>query len=246
MAKRARPSASKPTYAEIEQRLRDAERRNAELEEQRKGQALEAQTLNERLRDAERRCSELEEEVIALKARLAGDAQGAAADETLTVEVQGQKWKELFVSSDVFREHIAPKLGEPSTALLLEACGVARSGPEAKMTIVKMKMPRNCVVSSITMLLWCKERGYSFTTQTTAAAAAEGNLDVLKYLHENGCPWNKETCLKAASGCHLDVLKYARENGCPWNRQRCLESGKGFKHHPKHAQMKAWIQSQPD
>ena len=81
---------------------------------------------------------------------------------------------------------------------------------------------------------------------TCHSAAEGGHLDVLKYLHENGCPWNKETCLKAASGCHLDVLKYARENGCPWNRQRCLESGKGFKHHPKHAQMKAWIQSQPD
>ena len=51
--------------------------------------------LEERLRDSERRCSELEDEVIALKARLAGDAQGAAdeddgaaAEEILTEEEQ--------------------------------------------------------------------------------------------------------------------------------------------------------------
>ena len=60
--------------------------------------------LEERLRDAERRCSELEDEVIALKARLAGDAQCAAAEENLTVEEQqGEKWKELFVSSEIGR-----------------------------------------------------------------------------------------------------------------------------------------------
>merc|ERR1711978_833215 len=86
--------------------------------------------LEERLRDSERQCSELEDEVIALKARLAGDAQCAAAEENLTVEEQqGEKWKELFVSSDVFREHIEPELGETWTAILMEACGKAYSLP---------------------------------------------------------------------------------------------------------------------
>lgn len=56
-----------------------------------------------------------------------------------------------------------------------------------------------------------------------AAAAEEGNLDVLKWLHEIvGCEWDETTCLNAVKRNHLEVLKYCLQNKCPWNRSWCL------------------------
>ena len=54
-----------------------------------------------------------------------------------------------------------------------------------------------------------------FGTQTCAAAALGGCLEVLIWLRENNCPWDEKTCEEAARGGHLEVLKYARDNGCP-------------------------------
>ena len=54
-----------------------------------------------------------------------------------------------------------------------------------------------------------------------AAAAASGQLGLLKYLRAGGSKWDKDTCAYAAKGGHLEVLKWARENGCPWDEYTC-------------------------
>ena len=54
-----------------------------------------------------------------------------------------------------------------------------------------------------------------------AAAAASGQLGLLKYLRAGGSKWDKDTCTYAAKGGHLDVLKWARENDCPWDAWTC-------------------------
>jgi ankyrin repeat protein len=53
------------------------------------------------------------------------------------------------------------------------------------------------------------------TDQICTHAAKHGHLDCLQYLHENGFPWNEHTCAYAAINGHLDCLKYAHSNGCP-------------------------------
>ena len=246
---RASKRATKPTYAQLEDRLRDAERRNAQLEDE-----------NARLRD----------EVTNLRGADRDAAGGVSAEETLSAEnMQGRKWKELFVSSDVFREHIQPELGETWTAILMEACGQATSKTVSQ--VERKTMDAKEATRSVAMYEWCCARGYvrqvqhneAHVTKTKAAQQLERALDegsedeseiepdaylrmwkdfdevarerrftvrnasmwgdvaLVKILHENGCPWNKETCSQAAKGGHLDVLKYAHENGCPWDEETC-------------------------
>ena len=52
-------------------------------------------------------------------------------------------------------------------------------------------------------------------------AAANGQLECLKYAHEHGCPWDEETCSSAAQNGQLECLKYAHEHGCPWDERTC-------------------------
>ena len=58
-------------------------------------------------------------------------------------------------------------------------------------------------------------------SKTCEIAAADGNLEVLRFAHEIGCPWDEETCTQAAINGHLECLRYAHENGCPWNEETC-------------------------
>ena len=56
---------------------------------------------------------------------------------------------------------------------------------------------------------------------TCANAAYGGHLEVLKWARANDCLWDWETCANAGSGGHLETLKWARENGCPWDERTC-------------------------
>ena len=44
-------------------------------------------------------------------------------------------------------------------------------------------------------------------------AAANGQLECLKYLHRNGCKWNDRAYIEVIKNGHLEVLKYLHENG---------------------------------
>ena len=65
------------------------------------------------------------------------------------------------------------------------------------------------------------ENGYCWNEYVCDRAAANGHLEVIKYLHENGCPWNEYSCYRAAGNGHLEILKYLHENGCPWDSDSC-------------------------
>ena len=175
---------------------------------------------------------ELEAEVKRLRQRVQelelrpGVVEPPQPGVTLTKEeLQGERRRKLFLTSDIYREHIAPKLGKTWRAILLEACGQAVSRPLPRGE--SKTMSRRDALSSVPMLIWCIERGYPLTADSTATAAEQGNLDVLQYLHENGCPWNESTCAWAARGGHLDVLKYLHDNGCPWDEDTCFMAAEG-------------------
>lgn len=164
-----------------------------------------------------------------LERRNEGDAT------TTTQEVdQGRKWREFFLTSDIFREHIKPEIGDTCKAILLEACGTAVSYPvgdrrrRKKRKRLKMAMDHDGATGSIPLLEWCIARGYKMVAETMIAAAEGGHLDVVKYLHENGCPWESDSDYEyydegnynvwaaAASTGHLDVLKYVIDAGLPF------------------------------
>lgn len=47
-------------------------------------------------------------------------------------------------------------------------------------------------------------------------AAAQGNLECLKYAHTHGYPWDKRTCINAILFGHIKCLQYACEHGCKY------------------------------
>jgi hypothetical protein len=60
--------------------------------------------------------------------------------------------------------------------------------------------------------------------RTCAYAAAGGHLAMVKWTWPNfdhDCPLCKWTCSYAAEGSHLETLKWAREQGCPWDDRTC-------------------------
>ena len=63
--------------------------------------------------------------------------------------------------------------------------------------------------------------------KTCACAAERGHLEVLKWARENGCPWDERTCRYAAERGHLEVLKWAVANDCPWDERTCSAAAKG-------------------
>mmetsp|Transcript_7876 Transcript_7876/g.29507 ORF Transcript_7876/g.29507 Transcript_7876/m.29507 type:complete len:219 (+) Transcript_7876:718-1374(+) len=70
-------------------------------------------------------------------------------------------------------------------------------------------------------LKWLRANGTAWDAKTCSAAAAGGHLEILKWSREHGCPWDAATCKSAADGGHLEVLKWARDNGCQWGSWAC-------------------------
>ena len=56
---------------------------------------------------------------------------------------------------------------------------------------------------------------FEWDPDTTAFAAENGHLEVLKFAYEHGCRWADHTCSSAAYGGQLDCLKFAHEHGAP-------------------------------
>jgi hypothetical protein len=55
--------------------------------------------------------------------------------------------------------------------------------------------------------------------QFTKAAAAQGELEVLKWLVENGFKFSADCLAAAAQGGALECIEYLREIGCPWSNK---------------------------
>ena len=69
------------------------------------------------------------------------------------------------------------------------------------------------------------------------AAAAGGNIEVVKYLRAEGYPWGARTVWRAASyGC-LEMVKYLHANGCPWDPRAHEAAAKYGRNH----ELQAWM-----
>ena len=75
----------------------------------------------------------------------------------------------------------------------------------------------------VNTLIWAREHGCEWNSDTCMIAAEGGHLDCLIWAREHGCNWNRDTCRSAALGGHLDCLIWAREHGCDWNKDASID-----------------------
>jgi len=72
------------------------------------------------------------------------------------------------------------------------------------------------------LLRWLRtELGCAMDESTCAAAARGGFLHVLKWARAHGCAWDGATLCGARAGSHFGVLEWARAHGCPRNFLGC-------------------------
>ena len=73
--------------------------------------------------------------------------------------------------------------------------------------------------NKLELLKWAREeKKCTWDGWTIAAAAKQGNLEMVKYCVANECPVDEWTCASAASGGNLECLKYLREEvKAPWD-----------------------------
>jgi len=79
--------------------------------------------------------------------------------------------------------------------------------------------------NDLKLLRWVREeKECDWNHRTSAMAAGQGNLDMLKYCVENGCEVDVLHCTIAAKCGHLDCLEYLRSKNCPWDERVCEEA----------------------
>jgi hypothetical protein len=84
---------------------------------------------------------------------------------------------------------------------------------------------RVALTNDLKLLRWVREaKECDWNHRTSAMAAGQGNLDMLKYCVENGCEVDVRHCTIAAKYGHLDCLEYLRSKNCPWDERVCKEA----------------------
>ena len=78
---------------------------------------------------------------------------------------------------------------------------------------------RAAETNKLELLKWAREeKKCTWDGWTIAAAAKQGNLEMIKYCVVNECPIGTWACANAASEGHLECLKYLREEvKAPWD-----------------------------
>ena len=90
-----------------------------------------------------------------------------------------------------------------------------------RKVIIGVTCARAAADGNLEALKWLRASGAAWDTKMCSAAAPGGHLEVLKWAREHDCPWDATTCKSAADVGHLEVLTWARDNGCLWGSWMC-------------------------
>ena len=90
-----------------------------------------------------------------------------------------------------------------------------------RKVIIGVTCAKAAADGNLEALKWLRASGAAWDTKMCSAAAPGGHLEVLKWAREHDCPWDATTCKSAAHGGHLEVLTWARDNGCQWGSWAC-------------------------
>ena len=82
--------------------------------------------------------------------------------------------------------------------------------------------------NKLELLKWAREeKKCEWSVGPINAAAEQGNLEMVKYCVANECPINEWACENAAANGHLEVLKYLREEAkAPWDWETAFFAAK--------------------
>ena len=80
--------------------------------------------------------------------------------------------------------------------------------------------------NKLELLKWIREeKKCAWDEETSAVAARQGNLEMVKYCVANRCPINASSCRNAARNGHLECLKYLHEEAeAPWDWKTASEA----------------------
>ena len=80
--------------------------------------------------------------------------------------------------------------------------------------------------NKLELLQWIREeKKCAWDEETSAVAAEQGNLEMVKYCVANRCPINASSCRNAARNGHLECLKYLHEEAeAPWDWKTASEA----------------------
>jgi hypothetical protein len=107
------------------------------------------------------------------------------------------------------------------------------SAPNAVPAVLHTALPRRLAESaahsgSLPVLHWIVQRYGELCElghQTIEAAAATGQLPMVKHLHEaHGCALSNRACEQAALGGHVHLLRYLRAARAPWNADKICQN----------------------
>jgi hypothetical protein len=81
--------------------------------------------------------------------------------------------------------------------------------------------------NKLELLKWIREeKKCGWSPSTIGAAAQRGNLDMIKYCVANGCPFTTDACAHAAANGQLECLKYLHEQvKAPWDSYTAVLAG---------------------
>ena len=180
--------------------------------------------------------SEGDQSLIAVRPRKRSRADVVSAHPPKTREVTF-----LDLPQDIKNQILGPaNLPDPADGANLRAVSrgmrdaVDATGRELK----ELKIDQALDFGNVRAVRRLMLRGNVKKAYMCAAAAASGQLGLLKYLRAGGSKWDKDTCTYAAKGGHLEVLKWARANKCPWDEATCGERG-GERPRPRDAEVGA-------
>ena len=82
------------------------------------------------------------------------------------------------------------------------------------------------LTNKLELLKWIREeKKCAWDEETSAVAARQGNLEMVKYCVANRCPINASSCRNAARNGHLECLKYLHEEAeAPWDWKTASEA----------------------
>jgi hypothetical protein len=82
--------------------------------------------------------------------------------------------------------------------------------------------------NKLELLKWIREKKKcEWDKWTISAAAAKGNMEMLKYCVANKCPVDEDACASAAEEGHLECLKYLHEEvKAPWDSETAIWAAK--------------------